>query len=209
MPKLDISNITISNLISNKLLNILPEFYALKNNIENNPWHKNQTTYNHTILVLQALEKNIAKYTNLHKYLNQKVEKNTRRDILFAATMLHDIAKPKTLIITKEEWIMFPNHEKESAKLAKIILNKFNLTPNENSLICNIIENHDEIHSFLNQNPNIFSLEKSKQKHFNIFVYILLLTKSDTEGSNLKELLPNLFQTRIKIFDHELSQLKI
>jgi putative nucleotidyltransferase with HDIG domain len=209
MHKISIPNITTNRLLKNKFLKELPKFYSLKNNIENNPWHKNQTTFDHTILVLKALKKNIQQYKNLHKYLNQKVETNTRQDILFTATMFHDIAKPQTQIITKEGWTMFPNHEKESANLAKNILKQFNLTTKEINLICEIIQNHDEIHHFLNQNPTETSLEKIKQIHPNIFIYILLLTKSDTEGSNLKELFPSLFQTRIEIFDQELSHLKI
>jgi UTP:GlnB (protein PII) uridylyltransferase len=209
MPKFNISNITISNITSNKLLNVLPEFYSLKNNIENNPWHLNQTTFNHTILVLQALEKNIKKYKNLEKYLNQKVEKNTRRDILFLATLFHDIAKPQCQIISKEKWIIFPNHEKESAILAKKILKNFDLTSKEINLITKIIKNHDKFQIITNGKNVEENFKKEIKKLKSHFIELLLLNKSDTEGSNINDLMPEIYIQKVQFFHNKLINLKI
>ena len=104
MAKIQLSDITISNLNSDKFIKELPEIYALKKNIENNPWHLNQTTFSHTMLSLKALIRNFETYKHLETYLDEIVEKNPRKTILFIATLYHDIAKPITRKLSKENW---------------------------------------------------------------------------------------------------------
>jgi UTP:GlnB (protein PII) uridylyltransferase len=207
--KIQTKDLTLKNLQAGKFEKELPEVYALKTDIENNPWHKNQNTFFHTMLVLQELEKNTKKYKNLQKYLNQNIDRNTRRNILFLAALFHDIAKPEMKIITKEGWTMFPKHEQKSAKKAATILSRINLTRKEIDRICLIIKHHDRLHLFLNQDSTDKGLEKLQKKFKNIYVELLLLSKSDTEGSNLCELNPQAFKMRQSFYEKTLSDLKI
>lgn len=71
---LEISDITISNLESGKLKGELPEFYELKKVTENNNWHNNESTFNHTIQLL----KNVRLLTNKRHggYLSLSRQKN-------------------------------------------------------------------------------------------------------------------------------------
>ncbi len=206
---INVKNITVFNLEKGKLVHELPEIYRLKDDIENNPWHKNQDTFSHTMLVLQELKKNIKKYKNLQKYLHQKIDRSTRRNILFLAALFHDIAKPEMKIITKEGWTMFPKHEEKSAKKAAKLLLRINLTRQEIDRVCLIIKHHDRLHLFLNQDSTDIGLEKLQRKFKNIYVELLLLSKSDTEGSNLRELNPQAFKIRQSFYEKTLSDLKI
>ncbi len=200
-----ISNLTINNLKSGRFEKELPEFYALKKNVEDNPWHKNQDTFFHTMWVLKRLQENLKRYPRLKKYLNQKIDKNSRRNILFLATLFHDISKPNTKIITKEGWTMFPGHEKKGEVLAKKILRKVDLSKEEVERICRIISHHDVLHMAAGESDNKESFQKIKGDFHDVYIELLLLSKSDTEGCNLKELDPKNYQKRIKFFRKELS----
>ena len=206
---INLKRITVSNLEKDKFINELPEIYRLKNNLENNPWHKNQSTFNHTILVLKALKKNIRKYKNLQKYLKQIVNKHSRQNILFLATIFHDIAKPETKTITKEGWTMFPNHEDKSATKTMKILQKCDITRKEICRMGNIIKHHDALHLFLNGTRADRDLEKLQKEFKDIYLELLLLSKSDTEGSNLRDLNSQDFKRRVSFFEKELMKFKI
>ena len=58
-----IADITIEKLRNGELADELPEFYELKDVIENNEWHNNDSVFNHTIVVLEKLEE-LLKKTN-------------------------------------------------------------------------------------------------------------------------------------------------
>jgi hypothetical protein len=50
---LKISDITIEKIKNDEFIKELPELYELKNVIENNLWHTNDSTFNHTLTVLK------------------------------------------------------------------------------------------------------------------------------------------------------------
>jgi hypothetical protein len=104
---------------------------------------------------------------------------------------------------------MFPKHEQKSAKKAAKLLSRINLTRKEIARICLIINHHDRLHLFLNHDSTDKGLEKLQKKFKDIYVELLLLSKSDTEGSNLRELNPQAFETKLSFYEAKLSYLKI
>ena len=53
---IDIEDIKIENLRNNMFKEELKEFYDLKDVIENNRWHDNESTFDHTLRVLEAYD---------------------------------------------------------------------------------------------------------------------------------------------------------
>jgi len=110
---LTVSDISIDKLKNSKLKKELPEFYELKEVIENNDWYNNDSVFNHTLTVLDKLEELLRNVGDkISNYLNQRITNYTRKDLLFLAAIFHDIGKKET-IVRKGEWAECPKYEHE------------------------------------------------------------------------------------------------
>src|SRR3989338_687577 len=177
---LNISDITIKKIKAGDLADDLPEIYELKDVIENTIGHINKSVFDHTIDVLENLEKLINK-------------NNKKQQLLILATLFHDIGKKETLM-TKEGKTFCPRHELAGAEKTANILKRFNLSPVEKDYIIRIITNHGRLHDFMDKaNRKNLEVEYNEEiKEIKDIIYeILLLTKSDTMGSDLKKDSPN------------------
>lgn len=61
MQQIKISEFTIERIQNREFEKLIPEFYELKEIVENNPWHNNDSVLNHTISLLKELEELIKK----------------------------------------------------------------------------------------------------------------------------------------------------
>jgi UTP:GlnB (protein PII) uridylyltransferase len=167
--------------------NQIPEFYELEKVIENNDWHDNDSVFNHTLTVLSHLEKILKKTKKaILRYLDKKIDSCTRKEILFLATIFHDIAK-KEAIVREGTKTRTPGHEKEGAKKVRKILPRFNLSYREKGFIAEIIKNHDTVHLFLKSNTKDRDKSLSKFKDdSNVFWEVMLLGMADTLGCQPK-----------------------
>lgn len=198
-----IKELTIKNLKSGKFIKELPEFYELKNIIENNSWHKNESTFNHTLNVLdnylRFLNKN--KNNNLRKYLGQKIDNYKRKDLLHLAIVLHDIGKVETIVKNGKK-SSFPKHEIISVLKSRKILKRFNLSSNEASIILGTIKNHSKEHDIVDISNNNLKIQFNDIIK-NISTYVIELTilvMMDTLNSYLKETAPNRYKFKINFY---------
>ena len=202
------SDITYENLKSGELERELPEFYELKTVIENNPWHDNESTFVHTLAVLEELQKIISGNLDqkLINDLDQNIDTHTRKELLFLATVFHDLGKKET-IIKKDVYSFFPKHEEVSVTKAGEILKKIELTGKEVAFVLNIIKNHTAVHSIVSEdNPNIHAqfLElKSMNKEY--FSELILMVWADTSSGQLKETEPKNFRFRVGYYKKQLG----
>ena len=205
---LKVSAISIQKLKDGKLKKELPEFYELKNVTENNAWHNDDVVFTHTLNVLRKLEEILEKQNNkISSYLSQNVDQHTRRQLLFLATVFHDIAKPETFEGSNGETICF-GHEEEAAKKVKPILDRFNLSKNEKEVLVKIIKNHGLLHSILfKEKDEHLILFKDFEKNFSdIFVELILFAMADTSGAQLQENDSQDFSYRLKFYQIALDQ---
>lgn len=182
---LDISNdLSLSNIKDGFLVHKIPELYELKNCIENNPWHHNISVFDHTVEVLEQLDK-ILLWLNqkLLSHLDIKVERNKKKDLLYLASLFHDISKNDTFDYKEWFWTVCPGHEELWAIKVKPILNKIDLTLKEKSLVEELIKYHWEIHYLLKPD---FNVKEYKEKHKGRFIELILLAYVDTLASELK-----------------------
>ncbi len=199
---LKVSAINIEKLRNNQFQEELSEFFELKNYVENNGWHNNDSVFNHTLTVLEELEKLLKTINNkINSYLNQKVDNYTRKDLLFLGTLFHDIAKSDSFVESDESTSCL-KHEELGGEKVKSILNRFDLSNREKDIVIRIVKYHGEIHVILE--PKNDKLEEQYQKFksecHDIFMELILLAMADTLGSQLKDNNPEEFNFRIDFY---------
>lgn len=199
-----ISAINIEKLRGNQFQDELPEFYELKNYIENNDWHNNDSVFNHTLSVLKELKKLLETTSNkINSYLNQKIDNHTKKDLLFLGALFHDIGKSDSFVKFNES-TSCPKHEELGSEKVRQILNRFDLSNQEKDIVIRIVKYHGEIHTILDSEPKNDKLEeqyqKFKTKHYDIFMELILLGMADTLGSQLKDNNPEEFNFRIDFY---------
>jgi len=199
---LKVSAINIEKLRQNQFQNELPEFFELKNYVENNSWHNNDSVFNHTLTVLEELEKLLKNINNkINSYLHQKIDNYTKRDLLFLGTLFHDIAKSDTFEKTNDSTTC-KNHEELGAKKVSKILKRFDLSEREKVIVIKIVKYHGKINIILD--PNNKKLEEQyrrfKTERHDIFMELILLAMADTLGSQLKDNKPEEFKFRIDFY---------
>lgn len=183
---LNISDITLNKLEAGRLEEQLPELYALRSCVENfPPWHTNESVYDHTIATLEELE-DLFKTQDLQGYLSFHVNKYTKKDLLYLATVLHDIGKPKTLIRLGKE-TRCSNHEIVSAIKAGRILPRFGLSPNENRRVLQIIRSHGFFCVTSHEKNPERDYEILRKGYEKIFLDMLLFEMADTKALRVNE----------------------
>ncbi len=184
---LKISDIPIEKLKTSQLKEQLPEFYALRKCVENfHPWHTNESVYDHTLSALGELEEIFqVQNKNLQSYLFSLVNRCSKKDLLYLATVLHDIGKPETLIKVGEE-TRCPNHEIFSAIKSEGILKRFDISPNEKKRILKIIRSHGFFCVSSHKNPER-TYQSLRKDYENIFLDMLLLELADTRALHISE----------------------
>jgi len=207
---LKIQDLTIKNLKAGKFINELPDFYELKNIIENNHWHNNESTFTHTLKVLANYNKFLDKNSNIRvsRYLNKKVVNYKRKDLISLAIVLHDLGK-KEILTKKAEISSFPEHEKISVLKSKKIFNKFKLSKKEKDIVEGIIKKHSDLHAIVeddNQNldKEFNSLVKSSRDYI---VELITLVMTDTLNGYLKKTMPKKYKFRINFYKEKLKNL--
>lgn len=190
------------NAIEEKLI---PYISELKDAVENSRdgWHQKESVFDHTLSVFSALQEIIAENKNL-AFLNEKIEKHTRKEILEVATILHDIGKKEAMIVDNG-FTSCKGHEEISVRKAKIILEKFDFTEKEKEKILKIVANHTEFHILLTQRVDLSKFGEIKFNLPDIWQDLLLLGYADTKNSKLKEVNLKEFEYRINFYKKEIS----
>lgn len=206
-----ISDIKIEKLRVGCFKNELPEFFELKNCIENNSWHNNESVFDHTLSVLGEFEK-LIKIINskVYCYLNQIIDSYSRKDLIFTAILFHDISKNDTLV-KKNDITFCLEHEKIGAEKVTKILNRFDLSAREKSIIINLVRYHGEIHPVVSSKNNNHEKHLScfKSKHCDTFIELILLGISDTSGSQLKDNNTSEYNFRINCYKNIIQNYQI
>jgi hypothetical protein len=121
------------------------------------------------------------------KYLNEKVEKHTRRELLMVVGMLHDIGKKETIKEVGDE-IRCPGHEDRGALKAQVLLPKFDLTEAEQDIITPGNTERD---------VQLGALKKAAP---HLFWMLLVFCQADTMGSQLQKTIPIEYHKRIDFY---------
>lgn len=205
-----ISDLTIKNLKSGKLSHDLPDFYELKDVIENNDWHNNESTFDHTLNVLKNYNNFLKQNKNkkLEKYLNQKVDSLKRKDLLCLAIIFHDFGKKETLKLDGKI-STFPLHEKISVLKIKKILTKLKLSASEKKIVNSVISKHTSLYEmFAFENEKLENqFNKIEKASGNYIIELVLLVLNDSLNGYLKVTNPSMYKYRINYYKERLQEL--
>src|SRR3989338_8341650 len=128
---LKVSQITIERLRNNELAKELPEFYQLKDLVENNRNHNHDVVFEHSLNTAESMREQIASSPELiQRLLENKVGEHTRKELLMLTTLLHDIGK----LTTKKqegEKVWFPGHDESGARIAGEMLKRTDMSDQE------------------------------------------------------------------------------
>lgn len=200
-----INEITPENILAENLKKEIPELYALKKIVENDEFHDNEDVFTHTLDVLDKLEK-VIQENNAERYLSERIEEHTKKELLIIATLLHDIAKPETIKHFGEE-TSCPGHEKKATEKSLSIIGKFSLTEKEKSIVLEIIQFHGEIHRIYdppNENAE-YEVEMLKKEHKTVFSELMILGIADFIGSQLEKKDKKDYEFRMKKYSEALD----
>jgi len=208
MWKIKLSSLTIKKIKKKELEKLIPEFYQLEEVVENNPWHNEESVFDHTLSVLDNLEKIIRNSKKeIKQALNKIIDKNSRKSLLYVAALLHDIGKKETITDLGGGARGCPGHEKKGVQKTEKILKRFSLSQKEFKIVTDIVRNHGVIHDIIGlENKNFQKEYKNFKKKFsNIYLELILLAFADTIGSYLKKTKPAEFRYRINFYKKELK----
>lgn len=205
MQQIKLLELTVKKIKNRAFKNLIPEFYELEKIIENNPYHNNESVFNHTLSALTELEKLFEKINKRVKnYLAQKVDFHSRRELLFFAAVFHDIGKKETLKI-ENNITKCPKHEKMSVEKLRKIIPRFDLSEKEKEIVIETIKNHGFFHDALNYpKENLDKKIKEFQETYpDTFLEVVLLTIADIFGfgGQLTKNYPEEFNFRINFLN--------
>jgi hypothetical protein len=145
---IDINHVTSQDLRAGKYAKELPELESLKKITENSFWHAYQNVFDHVLLVFEKLQE-ILKLEDFDKkikiklaaYLKEKIETKTKSELVLIGSLLHDVAKSKT-IVHEGEHFYAPGHELVGEWMVASFQKRFQLTTSETQYVQRIVKYH-------------------------------------------------------------------
>ncbi|OGH91789.1 MAG: hypothetical protein A2534_04665 [Candidatus Magasanikbacteria bacterium RIFOXYD2_FULL_39_9] len=201
---LKLVDLNIENIKSGKLINELPEFYALKDVIENNAGHINDPVFDHCVRAGAAVLKLCAGAPQkIKEILQQQIGAEKREELLFIIALFHDVGKIKVSMDAQGGFI---GHEQAGAELMQsIILKRTDISSLAQAHVVSVIENHGLLHVLSNDQDHLEDrvLEAAKKQPA-IFPELILLVLADLIASDLIKLNPTVYNFKISFFERML-----
>ena len=126
------------------------DFKLLKDTLENNVCHDNESIYDHTLEIVKKLTESLS-LDYLHKqgakhlaqtYFKQRIGKYSRAELFILSAFLHDLGKKETIQINEDGTTSCPGHEKVSANISKEALHKLKFKKEDVEYIYNVVKLH-------------------------------------------------------------------
>lgn len=216
--KFNFLSITPEKLRQFKYRNIFREYYDLIGVVDNGPWHDNQNVFDHVVSVfgglLTVLQFNFLSTKEKEKcniYLKEKISRFSRKEILYLATLLHDISKTYAVIVdSKTKQTTAPGHEVLSSVMTLDIASRFGFSGKDIVMLHKIVLYHGFLHDILKlilhkrEEERFFGFLKKATK--GVTIELLLLGYADMVGSDLFRLNKSEFVQREKLLIHLIKQ---
>ena len=189
-----IDDFTIEKYKSGELFEAVPHFKLLKNVIENDSVHNNDSVYNHTLSVAE----NVLYIAGINKlfadYFSRLVKNRTVLQLVTAAALFHDIGKVSTFTVS-EGITSCDGHEEVSYNLVSGYFQNVEGDSGEKEVIKEIVRQHAVFYPYIEtENKNIEDDFNRLENELELYAELLLFCISDIRGSQLEEKNPEVFE---------------
>jgi len=173
---------------------------SMKQAIEESSWNFHRSVFDHTMKVFGAVDKVISlqvPYLELLKpikqdiavYVDTTLGTHSRRVLLKAAVLLHDLGKVSLMCTGEREGTGCPGHAEESRRMFE--LKSSNILPlpmREHNYVSEIIGKHHDADRFIccqGEEQCAFELQKYRDENESMLIDLLLFYLCDFEGSKI------------------------
>ncbi|MEK9178281.1 MAG: HD domain-containing protein [Patescibacteria group bacterium] len=161
------------------------DFLELKDIIENNRGHNNESVYDHCVATLDRMRqilkgRNIANTKakeEFEKFLNQTVGGIFKKDLLSLAALLHDVGKANTNKKNPDGTTSAPNHGYWGSTIVPQLTKELNLSEDALEYISGIVRFH--MGPLKDWQTTAELMEEVKKGAQNFYVEVLLLLLAD------------------------------
>jgi len=200
--------VNVEDLKSGKLMDLVPEFYELKEVVENDGiWHDKQAVFDHTLRVMASMQKNFDLINDrTKKLLDERINGLTKKNLLEITGLLHDISKKETFKVVNG-LTQCPNHWEEGAIKSIKILKRLGFSEDQIHFVSELIKNHMLIHNALWKDQNFKKIPEIKKDLKEDYPAQLLLAFADMMGCDMDKLRPDEFKSRVGSYQKEIENL--
>jgi len=190
----------------NKLKIDLPELDLLEGIREVHPWHDNQDVYKHTLAVMEGLETLLKKFP-----LTEKIGDHTREELLRITAVLHDMAKPDTIVYQSKNLTPCRAHEVVMSGRVGKFSKRFGLNKKDEDWLRKLIMwhalPHDMITLAIARREEDKFLKELMQIAPDMGIDLLVFYWADMIGSDLLKLNKKEYMERERIIQQYLTKL--
>ena len=182
-----LSDISLEKYKSGELFETVPHFEILKNVIENDTVHNNDSVYSHTLSVAENIISIVSDSPQFEKYFGRIVADNSVLDLLVTAALFHDTGKAAVYTVN-EGATSCEGHEEVSYQIISDFFKNVEGDKSEKELVKEIVGKHAAFYPYLNEeNRSIVSDFNLLRKNLALYPELLLFCAADIRGSQLKE----------------------
>ncbi len=206
---IDVFKLTIQDLENGKCENDLPELYSSRDCVENNTWHNHESVFDHTLKVFGNMAKIMKNINNVRteKWLDEKIGKRSRKELLLISSLLHDMSKGESLVNNNDGITSCPKHEERAGEKTKQFSVVFGMDDKEIELVKKIVSHHGEMHKALEPELNGNDGKIEALKKSGVYFELLFLCCADTLDSYLAVANPYEYKKRIEFYGNEINNM--
>ncbi len=215
---LTVTNDTIAELRDGRYRHEIPDFYTLKNIVENNAWHLSQPVLDHSLVSAEKLLEIMSSNTLLSgmrssfdSYLAQDIDGVSKSELFKIAVLLHDIGKITTLDVHADGTTWCPGHAEVGAGLVPRYMSLFGLTHTQETYISQIVRFHmvpfEQLGAALDDGDVASHLAEIARQLPGGYPELLVLAYADMSGCVLPAETVGNYQARVSIIKRALKDI--
>ena len=170
-------------------------------------WHDKQVVFDHTLRVMDSMQKNFDLINiRTKKLLDGKIGNCTKKYLLEVSAILHDIAKKDTFKIVNG-LTQCPDHWGVGAIKSAKILKRLNFSEDQIHFVSELVKNHMLIHNALWRDQDYKKIPEIKKDLKENYPPQLLLAFSDMMGCDMDKIRPDEFGYRVNFYQSEIKRI--
>lgn len=194
----------------------LPDFYRLKDIVENNAWHLQQPVLDHSLLsaekllqIMTSQEIPLEARSAFEGYLSADLDGVPKEELFKISVLLHDIGKITTLEIQPNGSTWCPGHAEVGATLIPAYAGAFGMSAAQQAYVEQVVRFHmvpfEKLGDALADGDTPKHLDEIKQVARDYYPELLVLAYADMSGCELPTETVGNYESRVRIIKQALQ----